>query len=283
MASNQQSSTKKHLRRFKKDLLKIELLRKPTKHTDCSGLLTHLLKCKNCNTTMYHTYTQKENGFKYRYYLCSNAQKRGYGACPNKSINAQTIEDAVTDFLKKTLVQNANKQDIEHKTEIEAFLSPVWDSLFFDKKHQIIKTLLKEVDCDVNAKKIGITFKESDVRLEFDSDVKKSRHSTKWHKEIEVIKEPKIRKTLILAHQLQGLINKGRIQDSQQASEWLNISTSRVDHILSLLYLSPTIQEEIVTGDDSILSLIPEYKLRSLAAESQWEKQTQLWLEMKNS
>ena len=116
------------------------IVRKATKNVECSGLLTHLLKCKTCNTTMFHTYTQKENGFKYRYYLCSNAQKRNYGACPNKSINAQTIEDAVTDFLKKTLLQNSNKQDNEHKTEIEALLSPIWDTLFFEKRHQVIKT-----------------------------------------------------------------------------------------------------------------------------------------------
>jgi len=80
---------------------------------------------------------------------------------------------------------------------------------------------------------------------------------------------------------LQDLINKGRIQSSQQASEWLIISPSRVDHILSLLYLSPIIQEDIITGDDLTLSLIPEYKLRSLAAEFEWDKQIQLWQEIK--
>ena len=101
--------------------------------------------------------------------------------------------------------------------------------------------------------------------------------------EDEITKEPKIRKTLILAHQLQDLINNGQIQSSQQASEWLNISQSRFDHILTLLYLSPLIQQEIISGDDQCISLIPEYKIRSLAAEFEWEKQIQLWQEIKNT
>ncbi len=256
------------------------VLRKAAKNTECSGLLTHLLKCKSCNTMMYHTYTQKENGFRYRYYICSNAQKRGYGACPNKSINALTIEDAVTDFLKKTLIQNSDKYDGEHKTEIEALLSPVWGTLLFERRHQIIKTVLKEVDCDVPAQKVGITFKETDVRLEFDSDVKKSRHVTKWHKEVEITKEPRIKNTLVFAHQLQVLMNNGRINSLKQASEWLNLSPVRIDQALNHLLLSPRIQEDILNLDTQTLSLIPEYKVRNVINEFDWDNQYALWQEL---
>ena len=96
-------------------------------------------------------------------------------------------------------------------------------------------------------------------------------------------KEPKIRTTLVLAHQLQRLIDEGRIESSQQAAQWLNVSPSRFDHILSLLYLSPSIQGEILAGKGKVIALIPEYKIRSLAAEFDWEKQAGLWREIKQS
>jgi len=42
--------------------------RKVIKNTDCTGLLSHILHCKACNTFMVHTYTIKNGTHKYRYY-----------------------------------------------------------------------------------------------------------------------------------------------------------------------------------------------------------------------
>lgn len=248
--------------------------RKTTKKTDGSGLLSRLLKCKACGYMMSHTYTLKKGNLKYRYYQCNNAQKRGFGSCPNKSINAQTIEDEIISYLRKTIAEHKPKK---HSPETEALLSSAWDTLFFEEKQRIIKTFLKEIDCNVPNKKIGLTFHDSNIRIEFDTDVKKPRYLNKAHKKIELRKEPRIRKALILAHQLQNLINKGDIKGSAQASKWLNISQAKFDHILSLLNLSPTIQKEIILDSNTYLNFIPEYKLRSLAAEFDWKKQIEIW------
>lgn len=74
--------------------------RQSSKNTKNIGLLNHLLRCKACNSIMFHTYSAKGN-YKYRYYVCMNAQKRGYSNCPTRSVNAQAIEDAVIDRLRK--------------------------------------------------------------------------------------------------------------------------------------------------------------------------------------
>jgi site-specific DNA recombinase len=74
--------------------------RQSSKNTKNIGLLNHLLRCKACNSIMFHTYSAKGN-YKYRYYVCMNAQKRGYSYCPTRSVNAQAIEDAVIDALRK--------------------------------------------------------------------------------------------------------------------------------------------------------------------------------------
>ncbi len=74
--------------------------RQSSKNTKNPGLLNHLLRCKACNSIMFHTYSTKGN-YRYRYYVCMNAQKRGYSNCPTRSVNAQAIEDAVIDGLRK--------------------------------------------------------------------------------------------------------------------------------------------------------------------------------------
>jgi site-specific DNA recombinase len=71
------------------------------KNTGISSLLNHLLRCKACNSIMFSTYTCKNDKYKYRYYVCMSAQKRGYKSCPTKSVNAQQIENAVVSSLIK--------------------------------------------------------------------------------------------------------------------------------------------------------------------------------------
>lgn len=106
--------------------------RKAIKNIECTGLLTHILRCNMCNTFMFHTYTMKNKTRKYRYYVCTNAQKRGYHSCPNRSLNAQAIEDAVINCLKQTL--SDKKKLSERSQEMEALLSPIWDILFPEEK-----------------------------------------------------------------------------------------------------------------------------------------------------
>jgi site-specific DNA recombinase len=63
------------------------------------ALLKGLLYCKPCKSAMIHTYTSKGNR-QYRYYVCVNAQKRGWDNCPTKSIPAHEIERFVVDQIR---------------------------------------------------------------------------------------------------------------------------------------------------------------------------------------
>jgi len=252
--------------------------RKVLKNTECTGLLTHLLRCNTCNTFMFHTYTMKKQTRKYRYYVCTNAQKRSYQACPNKSVNAQAIEDATIECLKRIFSDKNKFKDLTQ--EMEALLSPIWDTLYPEEKRRILKTLVKEVYCAVETKKLGIILNGSDLKLEFDIDLKQVRPLNKWHKEKEIEKEPAIRRNLILAYQIQQLIDIGKVLNLKQVAEWLNMIQVRVDQIMNMLLLSPKIQEEIICADNATLAAIPEYKLRSVCNEANWQQQSQLWHEL---
>ena len=64
------------------------------------ALLRGLLHCDACGTAMHHTYTVK-GARRYRYYVCSAAQQRGWDACPSKSLSAHQIEDSVVAHVRE--------------------------------------------------------------------------------------------------------------------------------------------------------------------------------------
>ncbi|MBL1216597.1 MAG: recombinase family protein [Planctomycetes bacterium] len=69
------------------------------------ALLKGLLLCVPCGCSMGHTYTSKRKGpsgaaKRYRYYVCLNAQKRGWHSCPSKSVPAAEMERFVVEQIR---------------------------------------------------------------------------------------------------------------------------------------------------------------------------------------
>ena len=61
------------------------------------ALLKGLLRCVPCDCAMTPTHTTKRGPSRYRYYVCSHAQKQGWRTCPSKSVPAGQIEEFVVD------------------------------------------------------------------------------------------------------------------------------------------------------------------------------------------
>ncbi|MCC7406891.1 MAG: recombinase family protein [Phycisphaeraceae bacterium] len=88
------------------------------------AMLKGLVRCRHCGCGMMHHYTLKK-GRRYRYYVCVNAQKRGWSACPYPSLPAGDLERFVIEQIRgvcsdpdllKDVVQQAVRQ-IEHQIE----------------------------------------------------------------------------------------------------------------------------------------------------------------------
>jgi site-specific DNA recombinase len=60
-----------------------------------SSLLKGLLRCVPCDCAMTPAHTTRKGSQRYRYYVCSGAQKRGWQTCPSPSIPAAQIEQLV--------------------------------------------------------------------------------------------------------------------------------------------------------------------------------------------
>lgn len=64
------------------------------------ALLKGILRCVPCGCAMTPTHTMRNGNKRYRYYVCTKAQQRGWHTCPSKSIPAVEIERFVVDQIR---------------------------------------------------------------------------------------------------------------------------------------------------------------------------------------
>lgn len=63
------------------------------------ALLKGMLRCGACHCAMSHSFSTRGK-VRYRYYVCQNAQKRGWNVCPDPSIPAAEIERFVVEQIR---------------------------------------------------------------------------------------------------------------------------------------------------------------------------------------
>ena len=86
------------------------------------ALLSGLLYCESCAARMVYTYSAK-NGRKYPYYVCLNAQRKGWAACPAKSLPARRIEESVLGRIREAqrgLSDPAGWEQMDRTAQVEA-------------------------------------------------------------------------------------------------------------------------------------------------------------------
>jgi site-specific DNA recombinase len=65
------------------------------------ALLKGLLRCSPCDCAMTPAHTTRNGTKRYRYYVCTAAQKRGWHTCPSKSVPAGEIEQFVVGQIRR--------------------------------------------------------------------------------------------------------------------------------------------------------------------------------------
>jgi len=226
------------------------------------GLLNNILRCKACESTMYCVYSMKGKN-KYNYYLCMNAQKRGYKNCPTCLVAAQVIENKFMEFIRK----------ITKDPRIEA---KAWEVLTLEEKIPILKSIAKIAHYDGNNETLEIVLQNSEISHKFALRLAEIKHIPYHRRQVEIGSEPWVRQNLILAHQI-SQVTKERSCSLRDIAQWVGIVHSRVCQIANMLLLSPKIQEEILLSDNKALFNVPEYRLRDITSEFDWNKQQELW------
>src|ERR1035437_8363518 len=86
------------------------------------ALLSGLLHCASGAARMVYSYSGK-NDRRYPYYVCLNAQPRGWAACPAKSLSARGIEESVLGQIREAqhgIFDSAEWERMDRTQQVEA-------------------------------------------------------------------------------------------------------------------------------------------------------------------
>jgi hypothetical protein len=90
---------------------------------------------------------------------------------------------------------------------------------------------------------------------------------------------PRVARLLALAHRLEQLVRTGVVKDYAEAARLGHVTRARISQIMSLLYLAPDIQEQVLflsrvqRGRDPVIL----HDLLPIAATADWTRQRRLW------
>ena len=112
-----------------------------------AALLNGLLHCECCAAPMVYSYASKGDR-KYPYYVCRNAQQKGWAVCPSKSLPAQAIEASVLGRIRQ-----AQAGDID--------VTP-WEQMDLARQREVIAGCVERIGYNGATRQISIRFRVPD-------------------------------------------------------------------------------------------------------------------------
>jgi site-specific DNA recombinase len=107
------------------------------------ALLSGLLYCEACATRMVYSYSGKSDR-RYPYYVCLNAQRKGWAACPSKSLPARAIEESVLGRIREA--------------HPGTFDPAEWEQMERTRQVEAIQAIVERVGFDGAAREVSIRF-----------------------------------------------------------------------------------------------------------------------------
>jgi len=120
-------------------------------------LLRGLLRCASCQCAMSSSYATR-GARRYRYYLCTNAQKRGWDACPAPSVPAAEIERFIVgEILALANDPTGGNQDRPAADLLQRFAHAL-DKGLPSEQAALLNQLIEHVSYDGQAGSVEIAF-----------------------------------------------------------------------------------------------------------------------------
>jgi site-specific DNA recombinase len=101
------------------------------------ALLKGLLFCRHCGRAMTPAHSTGKGQRRYRYYVCTGAQKRGWHTCGNPSVPAAVMEQVVCEQL----VQLGHEEPT-----VQALLGPTWSTRQPCEQARLLRLVLTRLD-----------------------------------------------------------------------------------------------------------------------------------------
>lgn len=118
-------------------------------------LLRGLLRCATCERAMIHSYAVRGTR-RYRYYLCTNAQKRGWDACPSPSVPATEIERFIVDEVLAIARDPAVNYQKSRAAEPLERIASAWEDSSPSEQAVLLGQLIERVLYDGQAGSVEI-------------------------------------------------------------------------------------------------------------------------------
>jgi site-specific DNA recombinase len=147
------------------------------------ALLGGLLQCVSCDCRMSPTYAMRPGGKRYRYYVCGNAQRRGWHRCPSKSVSAASIERVVLSQVQALAAnperlqamiaglpipdgraEDRSDTDDAASVSLDSLRRATADDLPPDQKAAVVRGLVERINYDGANGKIAITFRSAGLQ-----------------------------------------------------------------------------------------------------------------------
>lgn len=115
-----------------------------------AALLNGLLHCECCAAPMVYSYAAKGDR-KYPYYVCRNAQQKGWAVCPSKSLPAQAIEESVLGRIRQAQAGDAD--------------ATAWEQMGRERQREVLEGLVERVGYNGATRQISIRFRVPGVSM----------------------------------------------------------------------------------------------------------------------
>ncbi len=128
------------------------------------ALLAGLLRCRPCGRAMTPAHATRNRNLRYRYYVCSAAQKRGWSLCPSKSVPAAEIEQFVVAQVRDLVMNPAPHPeagaawDERAVVHLRTLLMGKPDTLSPRDQARLVQALVEQVDYDGAKGTVSITY-----------------------------------------------------------------------------------------------------------------------------
>ncbi len=120
------------------------------------------------------------------------------------------------------------------------------------------------------------------MRAEFKVSLKRTKQNYIRRDRNRLHKEPILRQYLVLAHQVKRVLNEQPKRTLKEISGWIGYSPARMSQIMSLLFLSPLIQEEILLSSKSSLHQLTMSIAQKISPDLSWDRQNEMWLKTRD-
>jgi site-specific DNA recombinase len=131
------------------------------------ALLRGLLRCKQCDASMTHTFTGGRGKPFYRYYRCCKAIKTS--ACPGSSLPAAEIErlthirQRLPEVEKELAVLESEAITREDAKAALAEFDEVWSNLIPREQARLLNLVFERVEFDAAGSSVSVTFRPTGI------------------------------------------------------------------------------------------------------------------------